>query len=87
MYYADPHRILYDNLRANRRGWELRLIRVGVVGPPNAKEAVGGKVRKYYRATPLGEQTLGEVRAKVEELVAEVLPCQSLPIQYCGRLR
>ena len=34
---------------------------------------VGGKVRKYYRATRLGEQTLGEVRAKIDELVAEVL--------------
>lgn len=34
---------------------------------------VGGKVRKYYRTTPLGEQTLGEVRAKIDELVAEVL--------------
>ena len=33
----------------------------------------GSKVRKYYRATALGEQTLGEVRAKIAELVAEVL--------------
>ncbi|MBI4319841.1 MAG: helix-turn-helix transcriptional regulator [Chloroflexi bacterium] len=34
---------------------------------------VGGKIRKYYRATPLGQQALREVRAKIEELVAEVL--------------
>lgn len=34
---------------------------------------VGGKIRKYYRATSLGEQTLGEVRAKIDELVSEVL--------------
>jgi DNA-binding PadR family transcriptional regulator len=34
---------------------------------------VGGKVRKYYRATPLGEQVLSEARAKIRELVAEVL--------------
>lgn len=34
---------------------------------------VGGRIRKYYRATPLGEQALLEVRAKIEELVAEVL--------------
>ncbi len=66
MYYADRHRILYDNIRANRRGWELRGVRVGVVGPPSAKGAVGDKGREYYRATPLGEQTLGEVRAKPE---------------------
>lgn len=38
-----------------------------------AERPVGGKVRKYYRATPLDEQTLGELRAKVEELVAKVL--------------
>src|SRR3990172_7377935 len=34
---------------------------------------VGGKIRKYYRATPLGKQALSQVRAKIEELVAEVL--------------
>lgn len=33
----------------------------------------GGKVRKYYSTTPTGERALGEVRAKIEELVAEVL--------------
>ncbi|MCL4371368.1 MAG: PadR family transcriptional regulator [Chloroflexi bacterium] len=34
---------------------------------------VGGKIRKYYRATPLGEQALEEARARIRELVAEVL--------------
>jgi len=34
---------------------------------------VGGKIRKYYLATPLGEQTLGQVREKIDELVREVL--------------
>lgn len=34
---------------------------------------VQGKVRKYYRITPLGEQTLEEARAKIHELVTEVL--------------
>ncbi|MGH8071633.1 MAG: PadR family transcriptional regulator [Candidatus Entotheonellia bacterium] len=34
---------------------------------------VRGKVRKYYRATPLGEQALREARAKIRELVTEVL--------------
>lgn len=34
---------------------------------------VQGKVRKYYRTTPLGEQALAEARAKIRELVDEVL--------------
>jgi PadR family transcriptional regulator, regulatory protein PadR len=34
---------------------------------------VHGKVRKYYRITPLGAQALEEARVKIAELVAEVL--------------
>jgi PadR family transcriptional regulator PadR len=34
---------------------------------------VHGKVRKYYRTTPRGDQALEEARAKIAELVAEVL--------------
>jgi PadR family transcriptional regulator PadR len=34
---------------------------------------VRGKVRKYYRATPLGQRVLEEARAKIRELVTEVL--------------
>jgi PadR family transcriptional regulator, regulatory protein PadR len=34
---------------------------------------VRGKVRKYYRITPLGRQALVEARMKIAELVAEVL--------------
>jgi PadR family transcriptional regulator PadR len=34
---------------------------------------VHGKVRKYYRITPLGAQALEEVRVKIAELVTEVL--------------
>ncbi len=34
---------------------------------------VAGKIRKYYRATVLGEQALAEARSKIAELVAEVL--------------
>jgi PadR family transcriptional regulator PadR len=34
---------------------------------------VHGKVRKYYRITPLGAQALDEVRIKIAELVTEVL--------------
>lgn len=34
---------------------------------------VAGKIRKYYRTTPEGEQALAEARSKIAELVAEVL--------------
>jgi len=34
---------------------------------------VGGKVRKYYRTTPLGEQALDEARGKIRELVDEIM--------------
>ena len=34
---------------------------------------VQGKVRKYYRTTPHGEQALEEARTKIHELVTEVL--------------
>ena len=36
-------------------------------------EVVAGKQRKYYRATPLGEAALEEAKAKLRELVTEVL--------------
>jgi DNA-binding PadR family transcriptional regulator len=36
-------------------------------------EVVAGKQRKYYRATPLGEAALEDAKAKLRELVAEVL--------------
>jgi DNA-binding PadR family transcriptional regulator len=34
---------------------------------------VRGKVRKYYRITPLGRQALTEAVVKIAELVTEVL--------------
>jgi DNA-binding PadR family transcriptional regulator len=34
---------------------------------------VGGRVRKYYRATPAGLRALEEAKMKLRELVAEVL--------------
>jgi DNA-binding PadR family transcriptional regulator len=37
------------------------------------ERVVGGKVRKYYSATEAGSHALVEVRAKVRELVDEVL--------------
>ena len=33
---------------------------------------VGGRIRKYYRITPLGKRALEEARAKVVDLVDEV---------------
>lgn len=36
-------------------------------------EVVAGKQRKYYRATPEGERALEATRAKLRELVQEVL--------------
>jgi PadR family transcriptional regulator PadR len=37
------------------------------------EEVIGGKVRRYYRATDLGQGTLREAQTKIKELVAEVL--------------
>ena len=37
------------------------------------EEIVGGKVRKYYRATAKGRRTLAELQEKIRELVNEVL--------------
>jgi PadR family transcriptional regulator PadR len=34
---------------------------------------VGGKVRKYYRTTPLGDHALEEARGKILELVNEIM--------------
>ena len=36
-------------------------------------EVVGGKQRKYYRATPEGAKALEEAKAKLRELAKEVL--------------
>jgi PadR family transcriptional regulator PadR len=39
----------------------------------SSTEVVGGKQRKYYRATPEGAAALESAKAKLRELVAEVL--------------
>ncbi len=36
-------------------------------------EVIGGKQRKYYRATPEGEAALEKAKVKLRELVTEVL--------------
>lgn len=37
------------------------------------EETVGGKVRRYYRATSAGEEALVEARSRISELVKEVI--------------
>jgi len=37
------------------------------------KRVVGGRQRRYYTITPAGEAALAEARARLAELVAEVL--------------
>jgi DNA-binding PadR family transcriptional regulator len=39
----------------------------------SSSEVVDGKTRKYYRATPEGARALEDARAKIRELVKEVL--------------
>jgi DNA-binding PadR family transcriptional regulator len=54
---------IYPILHAmEREGWLARSDRL-----------VDGRVRKYYRATPKGEATLAELKAKIQELASEVL--------------
>ena len=47
-------------------------------------EIVGGKRRKYYRATPEGAAALEEAKARLRELVAEVLH-DRVPEGWSGR--
>jgi DNA-binding PadR family transcriptional regulator len=37
------------------------------------EQVIGGRVRKYYRATPAGRRVLARVRPKIRELVDEVV--------------
>ena len=41
------------------------------------RRVVGGRLRRYYTATPAGRAALTEARAKIAELVAEVLEDQT----------
>jgi PadR family transcriptional regulator, regulatory protein PadR len=36
------------------------------------KQVVGGKVRKYYRATPLGQEMLAQAYQQAQELLREI---------------
>ena len=42
-------------------------------------QIVGGKIRKYYRITPLGKRALEEARTKVVDLVNEVTEDEPAP--------
>jgi DNA-binding PadR family transcriptional regulator len=42
------------------------------------RQAVNGKVRKYYRITDAGREALAQVKPKIRELVDEVLPCRNV---------
>jgi PadR family transcriptional regulator PadR len=50
-------------------------------------EVVRGKRRRYYRATPAGRKVLKEARAKLLELVAEVVEDHDQPFQTIRQKR
>jgi PadR family transcriptional regulator PadR len=53
----------------------------------STRDVRNGKVRKYYRTTNAGDALLGEMRAKIGELVDEVLPRHSQRKQRKSRAR
>jgi DNA-binding PadR family transcriptional regulator len=50
-------------------------------------QLVGGKRRKYYRATPAGRKVLKEARERLEELILEVLEDHKEPFQKLRQKR
>lgn len=50
-------------------------------------EVVEGRWRKYYQATAAGKRVLKEARAKLQELVAEVLEDHDQPFQTIRQKR
>jgi PadR family transcriptional regulator, regulatory protein PadR len=50
-------------------------------------EVVRGKRRRYYRATPAGRRVLQQARAKLLELVAEVIEDHDEPFQTIRQKR
>ena len=50
-------------------------------------EVVKGRWRKYYQATAAGRRVLDEARAKLQELVAEVLEDHDQPFQTIRQKR
>jgi DNA-binding PadR family transcriptional regulator len=52
-----------------------------------AAKLVGGRWRKYYRATPAGKKVLVEARQKLLELVTEVIEEHDQPFQTIRQKR
>jgi DNA-binding PadR family transcriptional regulator len=50
-------------------------------------EVVGGRRRKYYRATPAGRRVLKEARQRLQELVAEVIGDDGQPLRATRKKR
>jgi DNA-binding PadR family transcriptional regulator len=50
-------------------------------------EVVGGRRRKYYRATAAGKKVLAEARSRLLELVAEVVEDNDQPFQVIRQKR
>lgn len=50
-------------------------------------EVVEGRRRKYYQATAAGKRVLNEARAKLQELVAEILEDHDQPFQTIRQKR
>jgi len=50
-------------------------------------EVVGGKVRKYYVATPKGRQALKDVQPRLAELVNEALPEDAIDVSHPPKQR
>ena len=53
----------------------------------SAAELVGGRWRRYYRATAAGRKVLTEARQRLQELVAEVIDDQDQPFQTMRQKR
>jgi len=51
----------------------------------SAKRAVKGRQRRYYTLTPAGEAALAEARARLAELVTEVLEAPTPEIRTRGK--
>ena len=69
--YRLSHGTLYPTLHLLEQNGYLR----------SYAEVVGGKRRRYYRATPAGRKVLVEARGKLAELVGEVIQDRDEPFQ------
>ncbi len=75
--YRLSHGTLYPTLHLLEQNGYLR----------SYAEVVGGKRRRYYRATPAGRKVLVEARGKLAELVGEVIRDQDEPFQAIRKRR